>query len=364
LRQPLFLIAVDKPNGEIFRPTIRFICRLVFLFSLKITFVIIGDWRLNPRIAGRIIILSLLLIFLVRGFAQQPIPASDSTSRPNAKHNGRIWLVAGTHAAFLAGSYIALNQAWYSDFPKESFHFFNDIEEWNQMDKAGHIWTSYQLSRASAASWKWAGVNKKQSVLFGSLSALAYQSIIEIQDGYSAEWGFSWSDMAANVIGTGAFAFQQLGWKEQRVQIKMSYHAYDYPPDQIERRDQLYGESSLERILKDYNSQTYWASINLKSFFRNANLPPWLNISFGYGAEGMLGGFENKWTDKDGNEVTRYDVERLRQFYFAPDIDLTKIKTKSKFLRSVFFVVNIIKIPAPTISWNSNGTCKVYALYF
>ena len=170
--------------------------------------------------------------------------------------------------------------------------------------------------------------------------------------------------MAANVIGTGAFAFQELGWKEQRIQIKFSYSAYDYPADQIERRNQLFGESSIERILKDYNSQTYWASINLKSFFRLSRLPAWLNVSVGYGAEGMLGGFENKWTDKDGNEVTRYDVERLRQFYFAPDIDLTKIKTKSKFLRSVFFIVNMIKIPAPTISWDSKGTCRVYAFYF
>jgi len=78
----------------------------------------------------------------------------------------------------------------------------------------------------------------------------------------------------------------------------------------------------------------------------------------------MLGGFENKWTDTDGSTITRYDVKRLRQFYFAPDIDLTKIKTKSKVVRSVLFVLNAIKIPAPTISWNSNGTCKVYALYF
>ena len=308
--------------------------------------------------------LFILLVFFLPVFAQEPLLPIDTAAKSSSKSNGRIWFVGGTHAAFLAGSYIALNKAWYTDFPKESFHFFNDLEEWNQMDKAGHIWTTYQISRASAASWKWADLNEKKSVLFGSLSALAYQSIIEIQDGYSAEWGFSWSDMAANFIGAGSFAFQEIGWHEQRIQIKMSYNAYSYPPDQLERRDQLFGESAIERLLKDYNSQTYWASINLRSMFRNSNLPAWLNISFGYGAEGLLGGFENKWTDKDGNVITRYDVERLRQFYFAPDIDLTRIKTKSKFLRSVLFMVNMIKIPAPTISWNSNGTCKVYALYF
>jgi uncharacterized protein YfiM (DUF2279 family) len=314
--------------------------------------------QLKLGIFRKITIAAILLTSMHRGYAQI---VSDTTPK---KSKGRVWLVAGTHAAFLVGSYIALDNAWYKDFPKEKFHFFNDFLEWNQMDKAGHIWTSYQLSRASAASWKWAGLGESASVAAGSLSALAYQSIIEINDGYSAEWGFSWPDMGANIVGASAFAFQQLGWNDQRIQIKMSYHPSDYPSDELERRRQLFGDGSLERILKDYNSQTYWASVNLKSFFKKSNLPAWLNLSFGYGAEGILGGFENKWTDKDGNEVTRYDVQRLRQFYFAPDIDLTKIRTRSKFLRSVFFVVNAIKIPAPTISWDSKGTCRVYALYF
>jgi len=303
----------------------------------------------------------LLLVFAIAP-TQQSTAQSDSVSTSTLKT--RKWIVGGTHIVFLAGSAVTLNHAWYADYDRESFHFFNDIKEWNQMDKAGHIWTSYQLSRASAATWKWAGLNEKKSILLGSISALAYQSIIEINDGFSAEWGFSWSDMAANVIGTGTYAFQQLGWKDQRIQIKFSYNAYNYPPDQIERRNQLFGTSSIERVLKDYNSQTYWASVNLKSFFKQSKLPAWLNIAVGYGAEGMLGGFENRWIDKDGYEVTRYDVQRLRQFYFAPDIDLTKIKTKSKFLRSTFFLVNMIKIPAPTISWDSKGTCRVYAFYF
>jgi uncharacterized protein YfiM (DUF2279 family) len=304
----------------------------------------------------------MLLHAFIIAIAQQFPAQKDSVSASTFKT--RKWIVGGTHGAFLVASAFALNNVWYADFERESFHFFNDMKEWNQMDKAGHIWTSYQLSRVSTATWKWAGLNEKKSILFGSLSALTYQSIIEINDGFSAEWGFSWGDMAANVIGTGAFAFQELGWKDQRIQIKFSYNPYDYSPDQIERRNQLFGENSLERLLKDYNSQTYWASVNLKSFFKKSKLPAWLNIAIGYGAEGMLGGFENKWTDKDGNEVTRYDVHRLRQFYFAPDIDLTKIKTKSKFLRSAFFLVNMIKIPTPTISWDSNGTCRVYAVYF
>lgn len=276
----------------------------------------------------------------------------------------RFWLVAGSHAGLWAGSYIALNKAWYADYPKESFHFFDDRKEWNQMDKAGHVWTAYHVSRVSSGMWKWAGLSERQSVIWGGVSAVLYQSIIEIQDGFSAEWGFSVGDMEANVIGAGMFMFQQLKWKEQRIQIKLSYWPYDYPTGLNTRRDQLFGKGIAERILKDYNSQTYWLSGNVHSFFKNSKWPAWLNVAIGYGSEGMLGGMENKWTDKNGTGFDRSDIPRIRKFYLSPDIDLTKIKTKSKFLRSAFYVLSMVKIPAPAIELNSKGKFKAYVLHF
>lgn len=280
---------------------------------------------------------------------------------PNKK---RLWLVTGVHAAFWAGSYIALDKSWYSNYPRSSFHFFNDNAEWLQMDKLGHVWTSYNVARASAGLWKWTGLSPRRSAVYGALSAIAYQSIIEIQDGFSAEWGFSWGDMTANVVGAAAFVAQQAGWKDQRIQVKMSYWPYDYPADLISRRNQLFGKGRAERTLKDYNSQTYWVSINLHSFFRESKLPAWLNISIGYGADGMLGGMENKWIDKQGNAFDRSDIPRVRRFFISPDIDLTKIKTKSKLLKTIFFAVNVLKIPAPAIEFDSKGKFRAHAVYF
>lgn len=81
---------------------------------------------------------------------------------------------------------------------------------------------------------------RKKAIWLGGLSGLAYQSIIEIQDGFSSEWGFSWGDMAANTLGAATFVAQQLGWKEQRLQIKLSYWPYDYnSPELVTRRNQL-----------------------------------------------------------------------------------------------------------------------------
>ncbi|HTL08048.1 MAG TPA: DUF2279 domain-containing protein [Chitinophagaceae bacterium] len=278
--------------------------------------------------------------------------------------SSRLWWVTGLHVAFWTGSYIALDKTWYSNYPRSSFHFFNDNTEWQQMDKLGHVWTSYNVARASAGLWAWTKLPPNKAALYGSLSAVAYQSIIEIQDGFSAEWGFSWGDMAANVVGAGAFLSQQLGWKEQRVQVKMSYWPYSYEASLIGRRNQLFGSGPLERTLKDYNSQTYWVSANLHSFFKKSSLPAWLNVAVGYGADGMLGGTENRWTDKQGNQFDRTDIPRVRRFFIAPDIDLTRIKTNKKWLRTVLFAFNSLKIPAPAIELNSKGRLRGHWLFY
>lgn len=295
----------------------------------------------------------------------KPLTCSDGCLGVPFLNKRRLWLVAGAHAAFWAGSYITLNKAWYADYPKQSFHFFNDNREWNQVDKAGHAWTTYQVSRFSAALWRWTGLHERKSTWLGGVSSIAYQSIIEIQDGFSSEWGFSWGDMLANTLGAATFVAQQLAWKEQRIQIKLSYWPYDYTGhDLTVRRNQLFGSSLPERILKDYNSQTYWLSANLHAFWKDGSLPPWLNLAAGYAGNGMLGGFANTWTDKQGNTFNRTDIPRVRRFLLSPDIDLSHIYSNKKWVRTLLSVINMIKIPAPALELNSKGVVKLHALYF
>lgn len=278
----------------------------------------------------------------------------------------RKWLIGGTTALGYGGSFIFLSQAWYNDYPKTSFHTFNDAKEWLQVDKIGHAWTAYHTSRITTNMWRWAGVEHNKALLYGTGSSFLYMLSIEYLDGHSAEWGWSWSDVGANVFGAGLYAGQELGWKEQKIGLKFSSHLKNYDqPDLKKRADELYGRSFGERFLKDYNAQTYWLSANIKSFFPKTGLPAWLNISLGYGAEGMFGGFENIAKNKTDGTLTfdRRDVKRYRQLYLAPDVDLTKIKTKSKFLKSVFSALNVLKFPAPALEF-SNGKFRVLAIAY
>lgn len=279
-------------------------------------------------------------------------------------NRARAWGVGTGQALVWTGTFIGLNQAWYKDYPRQSFHFFNDWPEWQQQDKLGHAWTTYHISRFSTNLWMWAGMPDKKAAIVGGLSGIAYLSIIEILDGFSAEWGFSTGDYMMNLAGAGLYTLQQLGWKEQRIQLKLSYRAYPYQPMDQDRAESLFGEGFVESLLKDYNAQTYWLTVNPRLFFPNSKWPAWLTLAIGHNARLMLGGRENKWQDESGNEVDRTDAERYRRLFLSFDIDLTRIPTRNKTLKTIFSVVNVLKIPAPTLEFDTRGGWKGHWLYY
>ena len=277
----------------------------------------------------------------------------------------RVRGVAIANVVAYSGILVGLNSAWYANYPRSGFHFFNDNKEWLQVDKVGHMYSAYIESRASMELWRWTGISREKQIWLGGLSGAVYQTAIEILDGFSAEWGFSWGDFSANILGSGILIAQEFAWDDQRIKLKFSFHRNDYGDPQLNKSaDELYGMSFAERAIKDYNSQTYWASANLKSFFPSSNLPAWLSVAVGYGADGMFGANENVAYDEQGNiTFDRRDIKRYRQWYLAPDIDLTKIKTKKKVIRVLLTVLSAFKFPAPSLEF-SNGKFKVHALHF
>lgn len=288
---------------------------------------------------------------------------SQSLSDSNRISSKKQTIATIGHGIVGGATFIALNKAWYANYAKSSFHLFNDYGEWLQMDKAGHIWTSYQLANVSTSIWEWTGMSPNKSILLGSISAFAFQGIIEMQDAYSMKWGFSIPDMLANTSGIAAFSIQKKIWKEQKIAIKFQYYPFKYPEDLVNRKELLFGNSFLEQILKDYNGQTYWLSSNLHSFFPNSNFPKWLNVAIGYNGRLMLGGRENIWIDSNGKLNDRSDIRRYRRFFLSADIDLTRIQTNNKLLKNLFFTLNCIKIPFPTMEWNTNGQIKFHLLH-
>ena len=260
-----------------------------------------------------------------------------------------------SEAVLASGALVGLNQLWYADYPKSNFHFINDNSDWMQMDKLGHLYSSYHIGRLGAEALNWSGASKKNQLIYGAGLGFVFLTAVEVMDGFSEDWGASMGDVVANASGTALYVSQELIWKEQRIIPKFSFHTTQY----ADYRPDLLGSSTAEQILKDYNGQTYWFSVNLHSFSKISRIPKWLNVALGYGAEGLIG-------ENDAKNALIFPIkpQNFRQFYLSLDADLTKINTKSHFLKTIFSVLNTVKIPAPTFEYSPHGGFKFHALYF
>ena len=298
--------------------------------------------------SNKSVLFFLSLLFSTSFCAQEPsfLKKSDTL---NSKRRNAIII---TESVLAGGALLALNELWYKNYERSSFHFTNDNSDWKQMDKVGHFMTSYHVGKIGMEVLDWAGVSKRNQLIYGATYGFAFLTAVEVLDGFSKEWGASSGDILANAAGTGLLVGQELLWDEQRVTVKYSFHQTGF----AKQRPNTLGENFIQQSLKDYNGQTYWLSANIWSFNKKSSVPKWLNIALGYGAEGMLYG-ETKTTNL-------LPQDPYRQFYLSLDLDLTKINTNSNFLKSIFSIVNFIKIPSPTLEINSKGTVKFHYLYF
>ncbi len=275
------------------------------------------------------------------------------TSTSDTIPTSRKWTLGAGSIIAVSSSYFLLDQLWYKNYPRSSFHFFNDNDEWLQMDKAGHAFSSYTLGRHGYDAFKWSGMTENQRLWIGGNAGLIYLTGIELLDSKSDAWGFSIGDMIANTSGSFLFITQQKLWREQRITLKFSYSQTDFAmmnPEQL-------GRNFQQRLLKDYNGQTYWCSFNVHSFLAyDAAFPRFINVAFGYGATEMLHAKTNTF------DVNNF--QREREFYISFDADLTRVQWKRKWMMKTAKFLNFIKIPTPTLEIRSDGKVKMHTLFF
>lgn len=308
--------------------------------------------KVTPALQRIVFCLCLFAICLQQVNGQQYFLPPSNQYKPE-----RVKAVIISEAATFVITSVGLYFLWYKKFPKSKFHLLNDNREWFMIDKAGHATTAYNVSVMQHDLLRWGGVKQNQAIVAGALSSLAYMSIIEVMDGFSKDWGFSPGDVIANISGAAIFAAQQKFWGEQRIGLRVSSSFSPY----AKYNPNLLGKGWAARLMKDYNGQTYWLSLNVKSFLAsNSKFPAWGNIALGYGADGMIGARQNPDEIK-GKPIPSF--KRNRQFYLAPDAELFRIKS-NEAINSSLYLLRFIKTPAPAIEVNSNGRLKLKAIQF
>ncbi len=248
--------------------------------------------------------------------------------------------------------YTGLTTAWYTG-PRVPLHWFNDLPEWEQLDKCGHFWGSFVESEGAVDMLRWAGLSEKKAIWYGAFVGFAIQSPIELLDGQDPAYGASATDLAANFLGSAAVLAQNLAWHEVRVRPKWSFHLTPYAA----RRPNVLGSNVPERFLKDYNGQTYWLAPDMGTFLKpGSRWPRWLSPALGYGAEDLV-------YNDDGTNAAA-DLRPYRQFYLSLDVNLRQIPTHNVVLKRIFYTLNIFHLPAPALEWNQRSGFGGHWLYF
>jgi hypothetical protein len=166
------------------------------------------------------------------------------------KKSRLITVISGVSVVYL-GSMAYLQYVWYRDHERVPFEFYNDLSGYNQIDKFGHIYGAYMESYIGFHSFLWAGVSRKKAVLYGGSLGFFLQLPIEIWDGMYEGWGFSWSDVGANALGSLLFIGQELAFHEQIVKYKFTFSPSPY----ASQANGYLGEG-FNQLFYDYNGHT------------------------------------------------------------------------------------------------------------
>lgn len=266
-------------------------------------------------------------------------------------------LIWGTAATTVIG-HTGLYHIWYLDYPRQSFTWFNDNSGWMQMDKAGHAFSAFSIAHRGAEAWAATGASRKSAAVYGTLSALLFQTPIEVFDGFSAGYGASTGDLIANTAGALMAGFQHYRYGDASFLMRWSYAGSSYAAI----RPNMLGSTLPERLLKDYNAQKYWISWHPRNT-PVQGLPPWLGVSIGYSAKGMLGAEDNLWSDASGQVFDYTHVPRYRQWFLSPDIRLSRIPVRNKNLKSFFRLLDVYRLPMPALEL-SRGRLRMHAILF
>ena len=269
-----------------------------------------------------------------------PMPATGTEERDSTGVSGtRLAIVLGTVAGTATAIQIYQQNSWWKDY-RSSFHFQEDLVYSRNIDKLGHLYGAAVLTNVFAKSLQWANVPQGQSLLWGAVGSMLFQTYVEVRDGYS-EWGFDRVDFAADLVGSWYPVLQHEVPFFQNFNFKFSYW-----PKTAGEPGAYPGQTHT--IFDDYEGQTIWLSFTMKNLlpkFAATWWPDFLCLSLGAGV-------------RDNLSPDRYLV-----LFLAPDLDMTKIiPGHNAFLRTLAEFLNFIHFPLPAVRISPGVTW--YGIYF
>ncbi len=269
-------------------------------------------------------IITVIFIFLLAADHLSAQAKKDTSSGSKINYL-RLSLIGGiTTGAFIYGYAVQNNLWWKGDKSKFHFEWKHDWTYALGEDKFGHFFFPYLVSNIYSDAFEWAGISKSNSILYASSFALLYETFVEVRDGFSKQWGFSWGDFTADALGASYPLLQHHFPVLKNFNFKISF----FPSDRFKR-------GSNRVIFDDYESTYDWLTINVHNLLPDEikkYYPSFINLSIGHSVEKLdnMGG---------GNH----------RFYIGLDWNLNALPGTGWFLKLLKKYLNFYHLPAPAV---------------
>ena len=255
----------------------------------------------------------------------------------------KMGILAAVGVGVFTGFHIYYSKTWWKD-QRDYFKYAADGYYARNMDKASHIYTANFFTVASSIAYEWAGVSPTNALLYGALTSFAYETYIEINDGFAPNWGFDWGDMGANVFGAVYPFFQKLLQPLEHVNFKWSFQ-----PKWLQQKT----SGSQDDLLDDYTNMTFWLSVNPmialpKSVTKAKLYPNFLAFALGMSIQ-------------DASHVTGSQKAQV-EWFLSLDWDINQLPGNSDFMKKLKKILNFYHFPAPAVRISPSGIW--YGLYF
>ncbi len=250
---------------------------------------------------------------------------ADNDSTSEGVSVWRMAVVGGVSTgAFIYGHALQSNLWWKGE--QSPFHV--DWEhDWHYAlgaDKFGHFFFPYIMSDAYRHAFRWAGMDTVSSMYLASGIALTYETYVEIKDGFSKEWGFSWGDFTADALGATFPIAQHYIPALKPYSIKISFQ----PSDKFR-----VGQHAV--IFDDYESTYHWISVDVAALlplsWRDV-YPPWVNIGIGHSVKNL---------DFKGGGT--------HELYLGLDWNLRGLPIEGSLWDALVAVLQYYHLPAPAV---------------
>lgn len=142
-------------------------------------------------------------------------------------------------------------------------------------DKLGHAYMTYVFTHSFSWLYKKWGYENDDAALYGTFSALAMQTLMEVGDSFSSH-GFSWEDMVMNAVGAGAgYLTRTHPNLARKVDFRVEYNPKFDTAD----------------VFTDYENQKYLMAVKLDGFDAVPDNPlRYVELHLGYYTRGYKSG--------------------------------------------------------------------------